>query len=258
MADFERDDGEKKFFGRTGNFTADDIIDMILEKPVCAKYIAKKIWTFFAYEEPAPELVEQLAGTFRDHHYEIRPLMEEILHSAEFYSAKSIRSQIKSPIQWYVQTARELDVDLPPARFAMNSLRSLGQMPFLPPNVKGWDGGKAWINASTLLMRYNMAAGLAGGGDARMMRMAENGEPQMAERGGSKSLDLARLAPPALRADPKALVQALGFRLYQTKLTDKEAGIFLKYLDDQHGDTSDQTIRGLLNLMMSTPEFQLT
>ena len=258
MADFERDDGEKKFFGRTGNFTADDVIDMILEKPACAKYIAKKIWTFFAYEDPAPELVEQLAGTFRDHHYEIRPLMEEILRSQEFYSAKSIRSQIKSPVQWYVQTARELDVDLPPARFAMNTLRSLGQMPFLPPNVKGWDGGKAWINASTLLMRYNMATALTGGGDPRMMRMAENGDPQMADRAGSKSLDLAKVAPPELRADPKALVQALGFRLFQTKLNDKEAEIFLKYLEDQHGDTSDQTIRGLLNLMMSTPEFQLT
>ena len=65
-------------------------------------------------------------------------------------------------------------------------------------------------------------------------------------------------APPELRADPKALVQALGFRLFQTKLSEKEADVFLKYLDEQKGDTSDQTIRGLLNLMMSTPEFQLT
>jgi hypothetical protein len=32
----------------------------------------------------------------------------------------------------------------------------------------------------------------------------------------------------------------------------------LKYLEDQHGDTSDQTIRALIQLMMSTPEFQLT
>ena len=72
---------------------------MILEKPACAKYIAKKIWTFFAYEDPAPELVEQLAGSFRDHHYEIRPLMEEILRSAEFYSATALRSQVKSPVQ---------------------------------------------------------------------------------------------------------------------------------------------------------------
>ena len=30
-------------------------------------------------------------------------------------------------------------------------LRELGQMPFYPPNVKGWDGGRTWIDSSTLL-----------------------------------------------------------------------------------------------------------
>jgi uncharacterized protein (DUF1800 family) len=153
-----------------------------------------------------------------------------------------------------VQTARELEIGLPPARVAMNTLRSLGQMPFLPPNVKGWDGGKAWINASTLLQRYNIAGALASGS----VGMAANGDPQMAAGAAEISLDLGKIAPVELRADPKALVRALGFRLYQTQLTTKEAEVFLKYLDEQHGDTSDQTIRGLLNLMMSTPEFQLT
>ena len=38
-----------------------------------------------------------------------------------------------------------------------NTLRLLGQELFNPPNVKGWDGGKAWISTSTLLARYNLA-----------------------------------------------------------------------------------------------------
>ena len=260
LAEFERDDGEKKIFGRTGNFSAEDFIDMILEKPACAKHIAKKLWTFFAYEDPAPALVEQLADSFRGHHYEIRPLMGEILRSTEFYSAPAIRSQVKSPIQWFVQTARELEIDLPRGQAANNALRSLGQVPFFPPSVKGWDGGKAWINTSTLLLRYNMAGFIAGGGGPGMGMMMKNGGPQMAPRDGEKSntLDLAKIAPAELRADPKALVEALGFRLFQTKLTPKESEVFLKFLDEQRGDTSDQTIRDLLHLMMSTPEFQLT
>ena len=60
-APFQHDDGEKKFFGQTGNLIGDDIVDMILEKPACSKYIAKKIWAFFAYEDPAPALVDALA-----------------------------------------------------------------------------------------------------------------------------------------------------------------------------------------------------
>ncbi len=257
LVDFERDDGEKKFLGRTGNFTADDVIDMILEKPACAKYIARKIWTYLAYEDPAPAILDPLAETFRDHHYEIRPLVEEILRSAEFYSSRSLRSQVKSPVQWMVQTARQLEIQLPPAQLSVNTLRSLGQMPFLPPNVKGWDGGRAWINASTLLLRYNLAA-VAVNGDPRMAGMAENGGPQLMMHENAQPLDVGKIAPPELRANPQALVQALGFRLFQTALTDKESAVFLKYLDEQRGDISDQAIRGLLKLMMSTPEFQLT
>jgi uncharacterized protein (DUF1800 family) len=258
-ADFERDDGEKKIFGRTGNFNADDFIDLILGKAACARHIAKKLWTFFAYEEPAVALVDQLADSFRGNFYGIRPLMGEILRSAEFYSPAAMRSQVKSPVQWLVQTARQLEVELPEGRAANNALRSLGQVPFFPPSVKGWDGGRAWINASTLLQRYNIAGFFANGGPMGM-GMMRNGDPRMMarDRGKSDGVDLAKIAPPELRAKPKALVETLGFRLFQTKLTPKESEVFLKFLDGQHGEIGDQTIRGLLHLMMSTPEFQLT
>jgi uncharacterized protein (DUF1800 family) len=187
--------------------------------------------------------------------------MRTILRSEEFYSADAIRSQIKSPIQWFVQTARELEIDLPRGQFTFNTLRSLGQLPFLPPSVKGWDGGKAWINASTLLMRYNMAGMVMNGETDRMRKMMmRSGEGQMADGNDGRTLtpDVAKIVPAELRADPKALVEALGFRFFQTKLTPKESAIFTKYLEDQHGDTSDQTIRGLIQLMLSTPEYQLT
>ena len=89
MVDFERDDGEKKFFGRTGNFSADDIIDMILEKPACREiHRERKSGRFLRMRIRRRKSFEQLAGTFRDHHYEIRPLMEEILRSEEFYSSE--------------------------------------------------------------------------------------------------------------------------------------------------------------------------
>jgi uncharacterized protein (DUF1800 family) len=260
LVDFERDDGEKKFFGRTGNFTADDVIDMILQKPACANFIAKKLWTFFADEDPLPELVGQLAESFRASHYEIQPLMEEIFRSAGFYSPAAMRSQIKSPVQWLVQTAKILEIDLPRGQSAINALRQLGQVPLMPPSVKGWDGGKAWINTSTLLLRYNLAGFVAGGGPMPMRAMARNPGGQRPDREAERgtTLDLAKIAPPELRTDPRALVEKLGLRLFQTSLTAKETEVFLKFLEERHGDTSDQTIRGLLNLMMSTPEFQLT
>jgi hypothetical protein len=32
----------------------------------------------------------------------------------------------------------------------------MGQNIFYPPNVKGWDGGRSWINTSTLFIRQNL------------------------------------------------------------------------------------------------------
>ena len=40
------------------------------------------------------------------------------------------------------------------------ALEKMGQIPFEPPNVKGWPGtfdGRKWINTATLLARYNLA-----------------------------------------------------------------------------------------------------
>jgi Protein of unknown function (DUF1800) len=35
--------------------------------------------------------------------------------------------------------------------------------PFYPPNVKGWDDGKSWINTATLTYRYELARELVYG-----------------------------------------------------------------------------------------------
>ncbi|MDP1660953.1 MAG: DUF1800 family protein, partial [Phycisphaerales bacterium] len=32
----------------------------------------------------------------------------------------------------------------------------MGQNVFFPPSVKGWDGGRAWVNTSTMFVRQNL------------------------------------------------------------------------------------------------------
>lgn len=263
-APFQHDGGEKTFFGRTGNFGGDDIIDLILQKPACAQFITRKLWTFFAYENPKPALVDALAGSFRGGKYEIKPLMAEIFRSAEFYSPAAIRTQIKSPVQWLVGTAKILETDPPPGFVLANALRQLGQVPFMPPNVKGWDGGKAWITTSTLLFRYNLANFALGNGPMNVQALRKfaafnknPGRPGFNVENRAP-VDLAKIAPPDLRGNPQKLVAALTFRLFQSTLTPRETQPFVDFLKQKNNDTSDETIRGLLHLMMSTPEYQLT
>jgi uncharacterized protein (DUF1800 family) len=261
-APFQHDDGEKHFLGQSGPFSGDDAIDIILQQPACARFISKKLWEFYAFEDPGPALVNALAWNFRQSSYEIRPLMKTIFRSAEFYSQDAVRTQIKSPVQWVVQTGKVLETEMARPQVTINALRQLGQVPFAPPNVKGWDGGRAWITTSTLLYRYNMANFALGNGPLRIERrpLANNPNPGAApvDVQNYQGPDLAKIIPQQVRADPKRLVAYLCFRLYQDPLTPRETDAFVKYVSDHGPNPGDDTLRELLHLMMSTPQYQLT
>lgn len=152
----QHDFGSKTFMGRTGDFDGWDIIDIIFEQPVTADYMARELWTYFAYDDPEPEIVAALGATLREHDYELKPMLEQLFSSQAFYSDKAIGTQVKSPAQLIVQLCSDLGVEKPPSTLASTAMRQLGQDLFYPPNVKGWDGGRAWINANALLYRYNL------------------------------------------------------------------------------------------------------
>lgn len=263
FAQFQQDTGVKKFFGKSGNFDGDNIVDMILAKPECARYIAKKVWEFLAYEDPKPAILDHLTNTFRGQNYDIKSLLSEIFRSAEFYSADAYRSQVKSPVQWLIQTTKILETGLPQPQVAINSLRQLGQVPFAPPSVKGWDGGKAWITTSTLLQRYNLANFAVGNGPINVERMRRVGN---GNKGAGPSynvenhtgLDFAKIAPDELRGNPQRLVEYICFRLFQDPLTPRETEKFVSFLEERKDKVDDGTIRDLLHVMMSTPQYQLT
>ena len=262
-APMQHDDGQKHFLGQTGPFTGDDVIDIILQQPACAKFIAKKLWEFYAYQDPSPELVNALASNLRGTGYEIRPLMNLIFRSEEFYSPDAVRTQIKSPVQWVVQTTKVLETGLPGPQITINALRQLGQIPFAPPNVKGWDGGRAWITTSTLLFRYNMANFAVGNGALHIEPIRKiAGNPKA--NGNSFDVrnfntpDLAKIIPQQVRADPHRLIAYLCFRLYQDPLTPRDTATFVNYMSSRGPNPDDQSLRELLHLMMSTPQYQLT
>ncbi len=160
----QHDFGPKRFLGASGNFNGDDIIRIILSQPACARFICAKLWRFFAYENPEPEVVDGLADTLRESGYELKPVLRRIFLSRAFYGDRAVWTQIKSPAQLVVNLQQFLDAPIsekPP--IAQLAMRAMGQSLFFPPNVKGWDGGRAWINTNTLLVRCNFANYLVSG-----------------------------------------------------------------------------------------------
>ncbi len=148
--------GPKTFMGRTGRFDGWDVIDIIFQQTAAATFICRKLFEFFAYQDPEPEIVEALSSSLRFHNYEIKPVLRQLFRSKAFYSSKAVGTQIKSPVQFMVQLARDLHLEEPPYGAMARASAQLGQNLFYPPNVAGWEGGRVWINANTLLARYNI------------------------------------------------------------------------------------------------------
>src|SRR6202011_4573998 len=104
FAPMQQDHGPKNFMGRGGPLNGDDIIDILMSKPACALFIGRKLWRFFVEDDPSQEIVDAVARQIRAHNYEMQPVLREIFSSEEFYSPRSMGSQIKSPIEYVVQT----------------------------------------------------------------------------------------------------------------------------------------------------------
>ena len=248
---YDHDEGVKKFFGKQGPFDGDDVIDIILNHPACAKYIASRFWTYFAYEDAEPPMIESLGQHLRESKWEIRPLLRTIFSSQAFYSDRAIGSQIKSPVQLVVGTIRMLGLEMPPTRALFGPLNQMGQVPLEPPNVKGWPGGRQWINTSTLFVRYNTAVWLSGGGGQTPMAMGRG------DRGGRRRAPAAdvNFAVAKTSGDPLSVVNHWVDRLIQRPIDPEKKQVLIDALNDRPKD--EEAVKKVIQLIVSMPEYQL-
>ncbi len=151
------DDGIKTVLGKSGNFTGEQVVDILLAQKACAEFMSRKLYRFFVREDVSPELNAKLATLLRENKYQIKPFLTAVFLSRDFYSAPSVGTQIKSPVQYVISTYRKMGLtEIPGTPYFPILMSGLGQQLGNPPNVKGWDGGKAWLNPSTLLQRGNL------------------------------------------------------------------------------------------------------
>ncbi len=154
----QHDADTKTFLGRAGDFDGVDIIDIIMEQPVTAEYIAGKIYRYYVRDELSKDLQTELGNVFREADYEVAALLKTIFLSKDFYNAESVGVHIKSPVELAVSTYRKLGLNYVPGVPDFNGATgALGQTLFRPPTVAGWAGGRSWITPGLLLERGNFA-----------------------------------------------------------------------------------------------------
>ncbi|MEZ6056768.1 MAG: DUF1800 domain-containing protein [Planctomycetaceae bacterium] len=153
---YQNDAGSKTFLGETGQFSGEQGIDIVLKQSSCPRFVTKKLIHYYLFDEPdIPEsLVNPLAESFASD-WAIAPLVQRILSSNLFFSAYSFGRKVRSPVDFSIGLMHGLEMSTNVIELTQE-LGNLGQRLFFPPNVKAWDGGRSWINSSTLLGRANL------------------------------------------------------------------------------------------------------
>jgi uncharacterized protein (DUF1800 family) len=239
------DDDPKTFMGQTGNFDGAAIVNIILGKRQAAYFITRKLWEYFVYPNPTNSIIQTLGDAFFESDYAIRPLVQAILLHPEFLSAQAYRAAIKSPVELVVGTMRMLGGQ----QLDGSYLSGMGQELFAPPNVRGWVGGRHWLNSATFLNRVSFASDLIS---------ADSSDPQH------------YLAGLAAFANSKTAPSVNTLNQLATLLVDNSALAlpdFAKFLNatwqsditDLEGRQQEYSarVRGLAHLLICCPEFQL-
>jgi uncharacterized protein (DUF1800 family) len=154
---YQHDTGSKTIFGATGTFGGEDGVRIVLEQDAAAEFITGRLIRFFAFDEPhaSPELIAPLATLFRESGMQAKPVIRRILSSNLLFSDHARGRKVRSPVEFGIGLLRAFEGSTNVFQLA-DSVNTLGQGLFYPPSVKGWDGGRTWINSSTLLGRSNL------------------------------------------------------------------------------------------------------
>jgi uncharacterized protein (DUF1800 family) len=155
------DPGPETFMGVSQSWTGPTIIDFLLNgdamhKTIAAKFITKKLWTFFAYPNPVQQIVDELAQVFLDNDLELTPLLRALFLRPEFYTSTATQGLVRSPVEYVVATLQHtgLTAEITHPEWYMDDM---GQVLFEPPNVAGWKNNAYWLSSSAMWSRADWA-----------------------------------------------------------------------------------------------------
>ena len=163
------DDGSKTYLGKSGSFTPEDIVKLAASHPATPRRTAGKLWAAFVSSAPREAGISQLAQTFSQSGGDLRAVMHSLLTSDAFYTPANRQSLYRSPVEYLVGALRAMGRPALSEKAVLGLVASasrMGQELLHPPTVKGWDGGREWINDSSLLLRMQAAAALTLGDKA--------------------------------------------------------------------------------------------
>ena len=275
------DGGIKTILGKKGRFDGTEALDIMLARPEASTFVAERLLRYFVGPELPRGMVARYGRLLRRNAWELAPVLSTLFTDPDFYRPEVMGSRILGPVEFLVGICRRLG-ETPGGQVLAGFADQLGQTLLDPPNVKGWEGGEAWITTATFLQRGNLAGYLVAGfsprriledfsdGDVRKMgpeeRRATMREMRgMLGRGGrrmqwSPESRLGDFVAAAGAASPEQIVDLLCDRFLGVTVTEESRLSLISLLRDAttpERAPSEAALQRVVHVILSLPEAQL-
>ena len=147
------DPGLKTIFGQTGAFGPGDVLDLVCAHPAHAPFLVSKLWDAFVPTAIDAATRARLVGIYAKGKGRIAPVVREVLRHDALYVKLDGPEMVKSPCVLLAGMLRGTGAPVD-RRSYVSALQSMGQRPFAPPSVAGWDQGPAWMSSGSMRTRF--------------------------------------------------------------------------------------------------------
>ena len=165
--------GPKSVFGKLGNYNTDSVVDLVLAQDSHAPYLVKKLWGEFMPTPPPTRDAPAARADYTAGGRKIKPLAAQHPHepAALRVHRRAQHDQAAGGLRERLAAGARSGRDVVrPADY----MDSMGQLPYFPPTVAGWEGGLSWLNTNTALARFGFVGDVIGN--------APNGSPAKVAR----------------------------------------------------------------------------
>jgi uncharacterized protein (DUF1800 family) len=143
--------GRKVVFGKSGKWGWRDAPRLCVRNPKHPSFFVKKLWSYFVSRPPEKATRDRLESIYRKSGWKIRPVVEAILLSPEFYADDPM---VKPPTVYLASMLRARRRGIDTTAWVRLCERA-GQRLFNPPDVAGWDDSR-WLDTARMQARWEM------------------------------------------------------------------------------------------------------
>lgn len=238
------DPSRKRILGEHGRFGVDDVLDLVCAHPRHAPFLVEKLWSFFIATPPSRATVRSLAGVYKRSDMKIKPVVRAILEHPALYRKLDKPDLVKCPIVYVAGALRTTGTTITQG-YPVWMLDTMGQQPFRPPSVAGWDWGPAWMSSNSMRQRFSFGNFLV-----------SEGRPKVREKSVKATLtpkqayDLAydAVGQPTVSPHTQAVLMRLAKRWFDD---------IPKAWRDEADWRAESLQRALRHLLITCPESQL-